>query len=91
MMGQRKIWFLVTSFLGETLATMLLLFLGCMSAVDGFSFYVPSQMSVAIAFGCALMIAVNCVAGISSSGHLTPIVTMCAVINGLLSLPVNII
>lgn len=73
------------------MGSMILLFIGCMSEVDGYEFYSPSPMTVAIAFGIALMIAVNCVAGISAGGHVTPIVTIAAVVNGLLSFPVNFI
>lgn len=49
---------LITAFIAETIATGLLMFLGCMGCAKTEN-YVPSQLSISLGFGFTVMLIIN--------------------------------
>lgn len=79
---------LLAIFLAETIGTGLLVFLGCMSAVDGFH-YQPTHLSIALAFGLAVMLIIN-IFGCVSGSQLNPVISLAAVIYEIVPIPVSL-
>ena|SRR5690349_18445730 len=77
---------LLTVFLAETIATGLLVFLGCMGCVSG-PHFVPTHLTICLNFGLAVMLILN-IFGMVSGGHLNPAVTLAAVVYKAISIPV---
>jgi len=69
---------LLTCFLSETIATGLLVFIGCMGCVDGLG-HTPTHLSICLAFGFAVMLCLN-VFGMVSGCHMNPAITLAAFI-----------
>jgi len=69
---------LLTVFLAETIATGLLVFIGCMGCVSG-EHFVPTHLTICLTFGLAVMLSIN-IFGMVSGGHLNPAVTLAAYI-----------
>ncbi|VEN62165.1 unnamed protein product, partial [Callosobruchus maculatus] len=68
-------------FLAEYLGTAILVFLGCAGCVKFREGSGPGALEVALAFGMAILIAVQCVGHISGA-HINPAVTVAALIMG---------
>lgn len=86
-----KILQLLTVGISETIATAMLIFLGCMGCADlsgGAS--PPSHLSIILGFGLVVMLIVN-IFGMVSGAHLNPAVTIAAYIYKLVDIPVRLI
>lgn len=84
-----KILQLLTVGLSETIATAMLLFLGCMGCVDlsgGTS--PPSHLNIILGFGLVVMLIVN-IFGMVSGAHLNPAVTVASFVYKLVDIPVR--
>nr|CAI5820394.1 unnamed protein product [Callosobruchus analis] len=69
-------------FLAEFLGTAILVFLGCAGCVKFRAESGPGALEVAVGFGMAILIAVQCVGHISGA-HINPAVTVAALIMGI--------
>lgn len=78
---------LLIVFLAECIGTGLLLFIGCLGAVET-THGPPSHLSTSLGFGLAVMIIIN-IFGMVSGAHLNPVVTLGAYIYELVSIPVS--
>lgn len=78
---------LLTVFLAECIGTGLLLFIGCLGALET-SQGPPTQLSGSLGFGLAVMIIIN-IFGMVSGAHLNPAVTLGAYIYKFLNIPVS--
>jgi glycerol uptake facilitator-like aquaporin len=87
-MKSEKIYWWMTLFFSELFASVFLLFLGCLSAVDKSPYYTPTHLSVSLAFGLAVMIGINSFS-VSSGGFMSPIIVVYCYINKLLDIPVS--
>nr|BAQ25603.2 Rpip1 aquaporin transcript variant B [Belgica antarctica] len=79
---------LLIVFLAECIGTGLLVFIGCLRAVEN-DHYKPSHLSVALGFGLAVMLIIN-IFGMVTGAHLNPVVTLGAFIYKLVSVPTAI-
>lgn len=87
-MNSEKIYWWLTLFVSELFASVFLLFLGCLSDVDNSPYHKPTQITVSLAFGLAVMIAINSFS-VSSGGFMTPIMVLYCYINKMLDIPVS--
>lgn len=78
---------LLVVFLAECIGTGLLVFIGCMGAVET-AHGPPPHISVALGFGLAVMLIIN-IFGMVTGAHLNPVVTLGAYIYKLVSIPVS--
>lgn len=80
---------LLTGFLSETIATGLLLFIGCLGCAGPFG-HKPSHLEMCIGFGLTVMLLMN-IFGMVSRALMNPAVTLAAYVYKLISIEVNII
>lgn len=78
---------LLIVFLAECIGTGLLVFIGCLGAVET-PHGPPPHISVALGFGLAVMLIIN-IFGMVTGAHLNPVVTLGAYIYKLVSIPVS--
>lgn len=71
------------------IASMILLFVGCLGEVDNSPFFKPSIVTVAFSFGMAIMIGINAM-GVVSGGHMTPIITLTVFLYKMMDLTVKV-
>ncbi|XP_025158780.1 aquaporin AQPcic isoform X2 [Harpegnathos saltator] len=81
------LWDTFLAALGEVIGTAMLVFVGCMGCIGTMGPLPPSSVQIALTFGFAVMVAIQCVGHISGA-HLNPAVTAAAVIVGNTSLPI---
>lgn len=74
-------------FLSEVLASAIPLFIGCLGCVDNSPYFKPTHLTISLAFGFAIMIAINSF-GVISGGYMTPAITLAAFMYKTLDLPV---
>lgn len=79
---------LLIFFLAECIGTGLLVFIGCMGAVET-THGAPPHISIALGFGLAVMLIIN-IFGMVTGAHLNPVVTLGAYIYKLVSIPVSL-
>lgn len=87
---EQKIIQLLILGLSETIATAMLVFLGCMGCVD-FSEIggpTPNHLTIVLGFGLVVMLIIN-IFGMVSGAHLNPAVTLAAYVYKLVDAPVS--
>lgn len=72
----------IAIFLGELLGTALLLFLGCMGCISWGK--EPNNLQIVLSFGMVVMIIIQ-IFGCVSGAHLNPVVSIAAVIYGIIN------
>lgn len=80
------LWDTFLAALGEIVGTAILILMGCMGCVGSMGI-IPSPIQIALTFGVAVMIAIQCVGHISGA-HINPAITVASVILGNKSLPI---
>ncbi|KAG5676479.1 hypothetical protein PVAND_006310 [Polypedilum vanderplanki] len=90
ILNQDKIKNWLVLFFAELLGTGILVFIGCLSCVDQFEHFHPTHLTICLAFGLSVMIAINCF-GCVSGAHINPVVTLTAIIYKLVDIPTAII
>lgn len=87
---EQKYLQLLTLFLAETIATAMLVFLGCMGCVNLSSLGAPAPtfLTIVLGFGLAVMLIIN-IFGMISGAHLNPAVTLAAYVYKLVDIPVR--
>lgn len=85
-----KLLQLLTVGLSETIATAMLIFLGCMGCVNlsDDPAKAPSHLNIILGFGLVVMLIVN-IFGMVSGAHLNPAVTLAAYVYKLVDIPVR--
>lgn len=87
MVSEKVLWYF-TWFLGEFLASVFLMFIGCLRSIDNSPFFTPNGVSICLVWGVAVMIGINSF-GAVSDGFMTPIITLAAFIHKIVDLQVR--
>lgn len=87
---EKKIVQLLLVGLSETIATALLIFLGCMGCFNFKSLGgpEPTHFTIVLGFGLVVMLIIN-IFGMVSGAHLNPAVTLAAFVYKLVDIPVS--
>ncbi|XP_017760336.1 PREDICTED: aquaporin AQPAe.a-like isoform X2 [Eufriesea mexicana] len=85
MQGDGALKNTVLTVLAETIGTSMLVFVGCMGCVGSLG-VIPSHFQIALTFGLAVMIVIQCVGHISDA-HVNPAITVGSVVLGLKTIP----
>jgi aquaporin related protein len=85
---QDKIKQWLVLFFAELIASAILLFIGCLGCVDQFEHFHPTHLTICLGFGFAIMISINTF-GCVSGGHMSPAVTLAAVVYRIIDIPVS--
>lgn len=78
---------LLTGFLSETIATGLLVYIGCLGCAGPFG-HTPSHLEICIGFGLAVMLLLN-IFGMVTGAQMNPAVTLAAYVYKLVSIEVS--
>ncbi|XP_015600099.1 aquaporin AQPAe.a isoform X4 [Cephus cinctus] len=89
MQEDGTIWDTVLTGLAEMIGTAILVFLGCMGCIGGFSF-IPSHLQLTLSFGLTVMVVIQCFGHISHA-HVNPAMTVGAVVVGKKSLQAGLV
>ncbi|XP_076180852.1 aquaporin-like [Ptiloglossa arizonensis] len=82
-------WDTLTIGLAEVIGTAMFVFIGCTGCIGTLT-TIPSVLQIALTFGLAVMIAIQCVGHISGA-HLNPAITVATLILGKKSLPMTVL
>ena len=88
-MSREKVYRLITIICAEILASAILLYIGCMGCVDNYEHFKPTHFTICFVFGLAIMVSINTFSCVSGS-HITPAITLAAVIYKIVDIPVSI-
>lgn len=89
MQGDGALKNTVLTALAETIGTSMLVFVGCMGCVGSLG-VIPSHLQIALTFGLAVMIVIQCVGHISVA-HVNPAITVGSVVLGMKTIPEGLV